>query len=365
MGDKRMNTPLVELFRYELPLARPLRLKDKVLTKRAGLLLKFGYGDQESGYGDIAPLPGFSSETLEEAQDAVIRWSHMLGHLPKSEPEREEALAFLWKTPSVYFGIECATFHFRHVIGSPRAMGLFGKTRSKVSLNGLLSGTLEEVIDRARSLRGAGYRAAKLKVGRQSIEQDIEMVREVYRALNGLALRLDANRAWDFDAAVTFAKGIAACGIEYIEEPLNTPERLRELTQRTGLPIALDESITEFGLTRGALQSQQWAKAVVIKPTLLGSVSRCEQLAYEALEFGLKPVVSSSFESGVGIAALAHFAATVTVEDIPVGLDTYEWLALDVLRKRFSVRGGSLDIEEIEACVATLDTGTLERVYYD
>jgi len=360
-----MNTPLVELFRYDLPLARPLRLKDKVLARRAGLLLKFGYGNEESGYGDIAPLPGFSSETLEEAHEAVVRWSRLLGHLPKSEPEREEALAFLWKTPSVYFGIECATFHFRRALGSTRPMGLFGKTRSKVSLNGLLSGTLEEVIDRARSLRGAGYRAAKLKVGRQSIEQDIEMVREVYRALGGIALRLDANRAWDFDSAVAFAKGIATCGIEYIEEPLNAPDRLREFAQRTGLPVALDESIAEFGFTRGSLQSQQWAKAIVIKPTLLGSVTRCAQLAYEALEFGLKPVVSSSFESGVGIAALARFAATITAEDIPVGLDTYEWLAADVLPKRFCVRGGVLDIEEIEACVATLDTGTLERVYHE
>jgi len=360
-----MNAPLVELFEYELPLARPLCLKDKTLTHRKGLLLKFGYGDKETGYGDIAPLPGFSAETLEEAQEAVTRWSKLLGRLPKSEPERKEALAFLARTPSVQFGIECATFHFRRAIGSSRAMGLFSKTRNRVSVNGLLSGTLEEVIDRARALRDAGYRAAKLKVGRQDPRKDIEMVRAVYGVLDGVALRLDANRAWNFDSAVAFSKGIAGCGIEYIEEPLNTPERLREFAQHTGIPVALDESIAEFGITRGLLQAQQWAKAVIIKPTLLGGITQCEQLAYEAIEFGLKPVVSSCFESGVGLAALAHFASTITSEDIPVGLDTYDWLAADILTKRFGVRGGALEIDEIDACIATLDTRTLERIYYE
>jgi len=360
-----MTTPLVELFRYELPLARPLRLKEKALTHRTGLLLRFGYGEREAGYGDIAPLPGFSGETVEEAQEAVANWSRLLGHLPKSEPEREQALGFLTQTPSAQFGIECATLQFRHAIGSTRKLGLFSNTRKRVSVNGLLSGTLEEVIDRAQALRDAGYRAAKLKVGRQDPEKDIEMIREVHRVLNGVPLRLDANRAWDFDTAVTLSKGIANCEIEYIEEPLNAPERLPEFVARTGAPVALDESVMEFGVKHVFLQAKQWAKAVIIKPTLLGGVTGCEQLAYEALEFGLKPVVSSCFESGVGLAALAHLASAITSEDIPVGLDTYDWLAADVLPRRFSMRGGILDIDEADACVAALDTSALERVYYD
>ena len=361
-----MNAHLIRLYRYELPLARPLHLRDKVLTHRSGLLLRFGYGEEkEAGYGDIAPLPGFSGETLEEAQEAVVRWSKLLGHLPKSEPERGEALDFLAQTPSVQFGIECATFQFRHAIGSTRRLGLFSAARKRVSVNGLLSGTLEEVVDHAQVLRNSGYRAAKLKVGRQDPEKDVEMIREVHRVFSGVPLRLDANRAWDFDTAVAVSRGIAGCEIEYIEEPLITPERLEEFVRRTGAPVALDESVVEFGVKNVFLQSRQWAKAVIIKPTLLGGIMGCEKLAYEALEFGLKPVVSSCFESGVGLAALAHLASAITSEDIPVGLDTYDWLAADVLPRRFSVRNGVLDLDEVDACVAALDPGALECVYYD
>ncbi|MDP7639358.1 MAG: adenylate/guanylate cyclase domain-containing protein, partial [Candidatus Hydrogenedentes bacterium] len=42
-------------------------------------------------------------------------------------------------------------------------------------------------------------------------------------------------------------------------------------------------------------------KAIVIKPTLLGGFHRSNQLALKARELGLQPVVSSAFETGIGI----------------------------------------------------------------
>jgi O-succinylbenzoate synthase len=361
-----MNAPLVELRRYSLPLTRPLKLKNEVLTRRTGLLLRFGWSGGEAGYGEIAPLPGFSKETLEEATTAVVRWSRSLGSLPKSEPERARALAFLKKTPSVQFGIDCATSQFRHVIGGADSLGLWSGARTSVSVNGLLSGTINEVVERAAALKDAGHRAIKLKVGRGDLKNDVEMTVEAYRVLEGAAsLRLDANRAWDFDTAMEFSRGVANCGIEYIEEPLQSPGLLWEFFRKSGMPVALDETVAEFDGELDLLRARQWAAAIILKPTILGGIARCAQLAYEALEFGIKPVVSSSFESGVGLAALAHFAAGVTREDIPVGLDTYGWFAEDLLEKRFTYKDGALDIADIDECLATLNWRLLERVYYE
>jgi O-succinylbenzoate synthase len=225
-------------------------------------------------------------------------------------------------------------------------------------------GSKEDVLEKAGRLRDEGYRAVKLKVGRQDVAQDIELVQELRGVLRGHAsLRLDANRAWDLETALTFARGVANQGIEYIEEPITVPLDLPEFVQRSGLPVALDESLAQVPETRGCLKDKDWAKAVILKPTLLGGVARCEQLAYEALEFGIKPVVSSCFESGLGLCALAHLASAITAEDIPAGLDTYDWLAEDVLQTRFHVQDGALDIQDIDACAATLNVDTLERVY--
>ena len=51
------------LYRYQLPFTQPLTFHGKVEVAREGLLVRIN-----DGWGEIAPLPGFSRETLAEAQ---------------------------------------------------------------------------------------------------------------------------------------------------------------------------------------------------------------------------------------------------------------------------------------------------------
>ena len=60
-----MRIARVDVFRYELPLARPLVLRTCICTSRSGLLLRFEDGDGAFAFGEAAPLPGFSREHLE------------------------------------------------------------------------------------------------------------------------------------------------------------------------------------------------------------------------------------------------------------------------------------------------------------
>ena len=56
-----------ELYRYELPLAAPQTLKGATLHHREGLLLRLTGVDGCEGWGETAPLPGFSDEGLDRA----------------------------------------------------------------------------------------------------------------------------------------------------------------------------------------------------------------------------------------------------------------------------------------------------------
>ena len=51
------------LYRYQLPFTQPLTFHGKVEVAREGLLVRV-----DKGWGEIAPLPGFSRESLAEAQ---------------------------------------------------------------------------------------------------------------------------------------------------------------------------------------------------------------------------------------------------------------------------------------------------------
>ena len=361
-----MSSSIIEIYEYNLPLVGPLHLGKNVLTNRPGLIIKIGHDDRKVGYGDIAPLPGFNPESIQEAREAAIRWADYAIELMRSNDDLddEEVLCSLTATPSVLFGAECAALGLAYSAGATFTDGLFSKTRRYVSVNGYINGPMESAIKKAQFLRDNGYIAAKVKVGRQSVKQDAEMVHEVLKILGDkVELRLDANRAWSYDDAIAFARAIDGVRIAYIEEPLAAPSRLKQFAEKSGLPVALDESIAEGLYQDDFLQNKTWARAVILKPTLLGGTRTAEDWAAEAVEYGLKPVVSSCFESGVGLIALAHLAAIITEEDIPAGLDTYDWLAEDLLERRFQARNGRLDLVELDECAATIRLDRMECIY--
>lgn len=91
----------------------------------------------------------------------------------------------------------------------------------------------------------------------------------------------------------------------------------------SGMAIAWDETLQNavknpdfsFGQLTGA-------KAIVIKPSLVGNIDRCIHLIEEAQSLGLTAVVSSSLESSLGLTQLARFAKQFTPMTLP-GLDTF------------------------------------------
>lgn len=59
--------------------------------------------------------------------------------------------------------------------------------------------------------------------------------------------------------------------------------------------------------------------AIVIKPTLVGSLARCQQLVKDTHQAGLTAVISSSIESSLGLTQLARLAHWLTPDTIRAG----------------------------------------------
>ena len=62
-----------DLFRYSIPLAQTVVLKNSTIHRREGLLLKLSGSDGSEGWGESAPLPGFSRESLGESAAQLRR----------------------------------------------------------------------------------------------------------------------------------------------------------------------------------------------------------------------------------------------------------------------------------------------------
>lgn len=379
-----MRVEHAEVFQYRLPLAQPLLLRNRALTEREGLLLHVVAEDGSEAWGEAAPLPGFSPEPYARVENEMVSLAQRLPgyRFPNSYADMEGApLMRMSGACSVSFAIEACYFGLAAAQAQRPLYEFLGGSQAEVALNALLAGTPETVLARARSLEGEGFRVAKLKVGARPLAEDIELVHEVRRAIGPhVALRLDANRAWMILDALQFAHAVRGCDIEYIEEPLLDPFKLIEWRKRSDIPYAIDETLHSFhqallqrrageklppteemaGRARELVRLFEHADAVVWKPTLAHVPNMGADIVRGEFALPIRRVVlSSSFESGLGIHLIAHYAAAFSSPGTACGLDTYAWLGADVLPLPLPMAGGQLRLGEAPIHPAI---GNLRRV---
>lgn len=337
-----MTVADVDLYRYELPLTDPLQLGASTVEHREGLLVRLTARDGAVGWGEAAPLPGFSDETLADvvsrAQSLASRWAGSTVSLSTEALDASlRGLPIGQEEPrSLRFALESAAVALHAAAEGDSLSSVLGVPRSTVALNALLTSLQENGREEAVRLREAGYRAVKVKVGRGPAPVEAERVRAIHEALGDApALRLDANRAWSLETAIQFAEALREIEVAYLEEPLSDPGQLRTFAAQTGLPVALDETTREVGPE--VLRNGHPASAVVLKPTLLGGIRTTQQWMRVARDHDITPVLSAAYESGIGLRMLLALAATGP--DVPVGLSTYEQLAADVLASRLPLGG--------------------------
>ncbi|WP_019209351.1 o-succinylbenzoate synthase [Yersinia massiliensis] len=297
------------LYRYSLPMDAGVILRYQRLKSRDGILVKLQQGEQ-TGWGEIAPLPEFSQESLDDAQTAAAQWlqSWVTGDEPDLDP-----------LPSVAFGLSCALAEL------DQRLPLTADYRKAP----LCTGDPDELFAVLQAL--PGEKVAKVKVGLYEAVRDGMIVNVLLEALPDLKLRLDANRSWTRAKADGFAKYVnpeLRSRIAFLEEPCKTRAESREFARDTGIAIAWDESVREADFQ---VEAEPGVAAIVIKPTLVGSIARCQQLVQQAHQAGLVAVISSSIESSLGLTQLARIAHWLTPAAVP-GLDTLDLMQAQLLR---------------------------------
>ncbi len=126
---------------------------------------------------------------------------------------------------------------------------LLGGTRERIpayasAINMHLEG--EPLIEQMRGFMAQGYRAVKMKVGRENPAEDVERVGSVRRVIgSGAKLMLDVNQAWTAGEAIRRASLLRPFDPFWIEEPILADDREGHAHVRrvTGVPIAVGETM--------------------------------------------------------------------------------------------------------------------------
>ncbi len=197
----------------------------------------------------------------------------------------------------------------------------------------------------------SGCRTAKVKVAErgETLADDLERCAAVRDALGPDGrLRVDANGAWDLDAAERAVRALDRFDLEYVEQPCAAVEDLAALRVRLAragrpVPVAADESIrrAEDPYRVAALDA---ADVAVLKVAPLGGVRAALEVAER---IGLPVVVSSAVETSVGLAAGVALAAALPELPYACGLGTLGLLAADVATEPLVPVDGFLPVRPV------------------
>tara|TARA_R110001583_G_scaffold7720_9_gene37924 strand:+ start:9380 stop:10390 length:1011 start_codon:yes stop_codon:yes gene_type:complete len=296
------------LFAYKIPFKSPMRFKEAHLTHREGLILELTDKKNHQHHIEIAPLPGFSQETLSEVTDEIILLLSTNFH---------DIVNYKSHFKSVQFALDCLRFNHSKEIDDALTC---------IDNIPLLQGDHNAVIQQYQALNSP--QMIKLKVAKESIESDISTFQQLCFLNPLLTIRCDANQAWSQQQAALFFSAIDCQRLDYIEEPTGDHQINLQLADKYQIYLALDETLQR---TSFDYQAHPFIKAFIIKPTLVGSKHKIDQLVSLAIQHDILVSFSSSFETIVGLQQLKDLTSHYLSEDnsrtlnISLGIDTLKY----------------------------------------
>lgn len=278
---------------YDYPFRRPLKTHHGLWKRRQGILIKLSDGQQRQGWGEIAPLPDFGSESLEAAHEFCQRFE---GHLDDGD-----IFSIGDRYPACQFALESAREALLRYPNPPLQPNF---PHCQLLPTGEAALKLLETTPQDHWGPSPCF---KWKIAVEGIQQEQDWFQQLLWQLPPHSqLRLDANGGLSQEDAQTWLAACEGQPIDYLEQP-RPPEAWQDLEalQHQGVvPIALDESVANLRDLETWLQ-RGWSGIVVIKAAIIGSPQQLRQLCQQ---FQPDLVFSSVFETSVGRQAALHLA---------------------------------------------------------
>jgi o-succinylbenzoate synthase len=317
----------VELVPFAIPLRTPLATAYGPVTSRRGVVVILTDDEGREGIGEATPHPAAPPAAQARAHAELAQAA---GWLAGAELSRLDEL--LRRTQQLSrpaaMGLDMALHDLAaRATGRSVAALLGGRLRSVVPVSALLDDADAGVA--ARDAVARGFTTAKLKVGPDA-DAAVARAAAVRAAAPALALRCDANGAWDVATAISVARRLARLGIAWLEQPVTAADvaGLSRVRAAGGVTVAADEAVTGAAAIPALARA---ADAVVLKLVQVGGLAAARDAATAARRHGLRVTVTTGLETSLATVAALHLAAALPDPLEPCGLATASLLAGDLV----------------------------------
>jgi muconate cycloisomerase len=340
-----MKITSLESILVDLPTIRAHKLARQTVMQQTLVVVRLQTDEGLEGLGEATTIGGLSygeesPESIKSALDNYIA-PIVVGLDPRNinavmaEIERHVVGNRLAKS-----AVETALFDVTGKnLGVPVHQLLGGRLADSMEcIWGLASGDTSKDIEEAeRVLSQKLHRGFKIKVGSRAIEDDIDHVSKIARAVAGRgSLRIDANQAWDELTATRAIAALEAVGVCLIEQPLpkTNLEGMARLSARFDVAIMADEAVAtprdvfEFG-------KQHAADVVALKIAKAGGLLPTRAIATLAQTAGIALYGGTMLEGTIGTVASLHAFAALP-QAFPFGTELFGPLLLkdDIVKER-------------------------------
>ena len=350
-----MNKTIIRNFSVSslrAPLVQPFRIATGQHNSLDNLLFKIELSSGIKGIGEAAIATHITGETIEATKrnlksvGQVLVGKEALDYLKISSALNEQ----LPQNKSAVAAIEIAladalTKEFRIPLWE-----FFGPKCRQLSTDiTIVIGELDETVSTVKKYFKQGFRAFKVKVGRD-FDLDVKRVVSVKRWAPKSKIYLDANQGYSADQTLKFVKELQKQKVKLslIEQPTHKSdfEGLKKVSRLAGVPVCADESVRSL---EDAVRIIKEKAVPVINVKLMKSgLFQARDIAILAKANGIELMIGEMMESNISSLAAAHLASGLGGFKY-IDLDTPFFIKDEVKKNRYLSSKGVYDLRKVKS----------------
>ena len=309
-----MKITAIKTYLLQHPMTRPTGPSNFYYRTRTTLIIKIETDAGLSGWGETVAFSGIR-DLIEQQYGAIL-----IGRDPLAQRSLwRELWGQNFGNGMALGGVDIALDDLRgKALNVPVAQLYGGSLRPRVmayasAMNYIEGENPADYYPReAVKLVGEGFRALKMRIGGQTIAQDLAAIVAVRKAVGpDIKLMADGNGAYSLGTAMRMGRELEQQGFYWFEEPLpqSTPDYAgyEVLTAKLDIPIAACEGLTSRGQFKEAISRRAMA---IVQPdvALAGGIGECLFVAELARLWGIQ-CMPHCWAGGLVIAASTHFVS--------------------------------------------------------
>ena len=339
---------MLNLYTYRLSFKHPFFTSVGAFEFRDGLILRYQSSDADV-VTEVAPLPGFSNETLSKTKSHLLSIKEQAALFLNRRFTPDELSDWIKKLsvyPSVDFGLSSlglSILSARQQLPVHSILGLTSAASLKV--NAVLGITNKaSFLTQARTLITKGFRVLKCKVTVQPGHLPHSLKTLAYEYPH-ITFRLDANRSWPVNRVTELSSRFQDLPVEYIEEPCRviSVDQFDSVSKHCILPLAADESLSDLGL-RSFINQTKCKPYLIIKPMFHGNLMELFATIGSQNNLEDRVIFTTALESAVGTRMIASIAAMTGTKTTAHGLNTGSLFRQNLVDKD-DVKNGTFQLQ--------------------